>query len=412
MRTSRPTTITRRGLLASAAGLTLAATVPAAARADEGSIERWAQANAVGLTSVDPQAPIDDLRALQRTIGGAMLVGLGEPAHNLAEITTLKHRVLRLLVERLGFRSLIWEDDWSLGVLIDEYLRTGEGDLSELVGEMSTAWQNQQVVDLLTWLRRHNVRHPHDQVRFVGAEHYGTRPFIYDRLADYLAETAPGQFPEAQKLIKKLQPDNPNIGEYARSYWEEVTDKQPYLDRAARLREIVDGLCRSTDDRRHSFARQTARQIESFYVHYSLPLAEIPTYRDAGSARTIRWWLGHSRTRAAYWAATAHTSRAAELQISTPEGSSAWVPAGSHLARWYGDRYRVIGFAFNHGSYPAEDGTIELPEPLPEWYERRLGAVEHEQFAIDLRRRFVPAATPSSATTRPPPAAPWPTGST
>jgi erythromycin esterase len=390
MITTHPPTFSRRAALSATAGLAVAAAVPTAARADDRGIEQWIAAKAVGLEATDPAAPLNDLRSLQRSLAGAVLVGLGEPAHTLAEITTLKHRMVRLLIERLGYRSLIWEDDWSLGLLIDEYVRGGAGDLSSLIKELSyNAWQTEQVADLLTWLRHYNARHPHDQVSFVGAEHYATRSFSYDRLSAYVAEIAPDQHPEAEELITALQP-NPMIpiGKYAKDYFENVADKEPFLRKAKRLRAIVDGIRRPAGDRRHSVARQTARQIEAFYIHYSLPWAEIPSYRDAGSARTIQWWLGHDRTKAIYWAATPHTSRAAEVHYSSPRGPMAYVPAGSHLARALGDRYRVVGFAFDHGTYRLQDGTIiDLPRPLPEWYESRFAGLDHDQAALDLRQR-------------------------
>ncbi|MEQ7009020.1 erythromycin esterase family protein [Actinopolymorpha sp. B17G11] len=386
--------ITRRRVLMVAGGLAAAAAAPATARADSGSIEAWIAANAAGLDTVDPHAPLVDLRVLKSNVDGVRLVGLGEPAHNLAEITTLKHRVLRLLVEQLGFRTVIWEDDWSLGLLIDDYLCTGEGDLDALVQEMSYgAWRNREVVEVLTWLRGYNLTHPHNRVHFVGAEHYGTRAFVYDRLSRYIAETAPELHAEAAGLIQALRPDPAKpIGEHAWWFFEEAGQEvqQTYLRRAARLRALVNRIHRPAGDRDYSLAYQTARQIEAFYTHYSLDETEIPSYRDAGSAQTIRWWLAHSGTRTAYWAAAPHTSRAAEVQLTAPAGTTAYAPVGSHLARWYGDRYRVIGFAFDHGTYPTNDGAITLPEPLPEWYERRFHDLTHEQSALDLRRRGAP----------------------
>ncbi|WP_161606379.1 erythromycin esterase family protein [Microlunatus speluncae] len=382
--------ITRRGLLIAAAGAA-ALGVPTAARAAGHPVEQWITANARGLATVDPAASLDDLRALHRPLAGSTLVGLGEPGHNIAEVSTLKHRLVRFLVEQRGFRSLIWEEDWSTGLLVDEYVRTGAGDLEVLIKDFSPAWRNQEVIDLLTWVRAYNARHPHDQVHFVGAEHYATRSHVYRRLSSYVAEVAPGQHPEAEELITALLPDpKQTIGQYARDYHENYSaeTKQLYLRRAARLRAIVDGIGRPAGDRHHSLARQMARQIEAFYIHYSLLWADIPSYRDAGSARTIEWWLGHSRTRAVYWAATPHTSRAPKISINTPAGSTSYVPAGSHLARRYGSRYRVICLAFDHGTYRTLQGaTVELPRPLPTWYEHRFRDLDHEQSALDLTER-------------------------
>lgn len=383
--------ITRRSLLTAATGAALAAAVPVAAEAADRTVEQWIAANAVGLKTVNPADPLDDLRILQRSLAGTSLVGLGEPGHNIAEVSALKHRVLRLLVERLGFRSLIWEEDWSLGLLVDQYVRTGTGNLDQLIKEFSPAWRNQDVIDTITWIRHYNTQRPHDQIHFVGAEHYTTRSFVYARLSTYLAETTPDQHPEAKRLIEALTPHpDKTIGQYANWYYFQVPapDKEPYVRQAKRLRAIVDGIRRPPGDRRHSLARQMARQIEAFYIHYSLSWAQASSYRDASSARTIRWWQEYARTRAIYWAATSHTSRAEEVRYSTPEGPRAFTPTGAHLARWFGNRYRVIGLAFDHGTYRTADGTvIELPRPLPEWYEQRFTGLDHDQALLDLRYR-------------------------
>ena len=69
-------------------------------------------------------------RISTETIGRASVVGLGESVHGTAQETTLKFRVLRLLVQQMGFRSLAWEEDWTLGRRLDAYIRGGQGDLA------------------------------------------------------------------------------------------------------------------------------------------------------------------------------------------------------------------------------------------------------------------------------------------
>ena len=85
----------------------------AAPRADASAA--WVAANAVPLR-VDPLADGADLVPLAAAIGDAQVVGLGEAVHGVAEETTVKHRLLRLLVEQAGFRSVAWEDDYDLVV--------------------------------------------------------------------------------------------------------------------------------------------------------------------------------------------------------------------------------------------------------------------------------------------------------
>ena len=85
----------------------------------------WVERTAVPLRTSDPAAPLDDLDALAPAVGDAEIVGLGESNHGGAELLALKHRVLRLLVERLGFRTIAWEEDWTTGRQVDAYIRGG-----------------------------------------------------------------------------------------------------------------------------------------------------------------------------------------------------------------------------------------------------------------------------------------------
>src|SRR5262245_1416104 len=105
----------RRQLLQSFGGLAVAMAVAPKALAQpvasDAMLRRWIERQSVPLTSTNPAAPLDDLRPLRRSIGAAQLVGLGESVHGAAEELALKHRVLRLLVEELGFRSVAWEED-------------------------------------------------------------------------------------------------------------------------------------------------------------------------------------------------------------------------------------------------------------------------------------------------------------
>jgi erythromycin esterase len=61
--------------------------------------------------------------------------------------------------------------------------------------------------------------------------------------------------------------------------------------------------------------------------------------------------------------------------------------AGSHLRRWYGNRYLSIGFTFDRGAVYLGDGqTADQPKPKRGWFEEPFGDVRANQFTLDLRR--------------------------
>jgi erythromycin esterase-like protein len=383
-----------RRLLASVVGVMLAGTLTAHARARTDPVTGWVRHHAVPLDTVDPAAPLGDLAPLRRAIGDAEIVGLGESTHGAAEEETLKHRTLRLLVEDMGFRSVAWEEDWTTGLQINEYIRTGRGDLDALMAQMSPQWQSRPVAHVLGWLRDYNAGHA-DKVRFVGVEYYLLRALAYDAVDAYVAKTAPERLAELRRHLRVIRPSTANMFAYIQWYLS-VPDKAPYLRHARRVYALVKGLPHRPGDRAHALALHHARQIVSFYVHYRLPqppASDSLVYRDAHAAQNLRWWRRYSGDKVAYWGASAHTANAPRLRIVVPPGPDwRYATAGSYLRRWYGPRYRSIGFTFDHGTVSLGPGaTVTLPPPAPGWFERPFGRVALDQFAVDLH---TPAPAP------------------
>jgi erythromycin esterase len=380
----------RRDLLRGIGGLALgAALAPSAltyAQEPVATVKQWIKRNGIPLASTESTAPLDDLRPLVPSIGSATLVGLGESVHGGREELTLKHRLLRLLVEDMGFRSVAWEEDWTTGLAIDEYIRSGEGDPEELVRQMSPQWQLTEVGDVLRWLRDFNVDRS-NKVRFAGVEYYLTPVPAYDRVDAYVGTTAPQALPQLREHLNAIRPTTQNVFDHIQWYMS-VPDKEPYIAHARQVAELVGDLPHNSDDEDFPLIVHTAEQIVSFYVHFSLPPADALVYRDAHAAENARWWAEFTGQRLVYWAAAAHTASPNELRIATPPAPDLrYRPAGSHLREWYGDAYVSVGFTFDHGQVSAGDGAAaEMPAPAEGWFERPLGGVGWDQFAIDLRQ--------------------------
>ncbi|GAA2942484.1 hypothetical protein GCM10011428_71460 [Streptomyces violaceus] len=87
------------------------------------------------LRTVDTGGDTRDLRPLDRMIGDARVVGLGEATHGSHEFFALKHRVFRHLVEEQGFRTFALEAPWSTGLRLNAYVLRGEGDPRRIMRE-------------------------------------------------------------------------------------------------------------------------------------------------------------------------------------------------------------------------------------------------------------------------------------
>ncbi|TDD24445.1 erythromycin esterase family protein [Nonomuraea diastatica] len=368
-----------------------AAVSSAAHAAVHGSaVTGWLRRHAAPLAGIDPAAPLTDLAALRPMLGDASVVGLGESTHGAAEETRLKHRTLRYLVEELGFRSIAWEEDWTVGLEVDDYLRTGKGDVNTLVRKMARTWRTREVADVLGWLRAYNATHD-EQVRFVGVECFATGPRAYDAVTRYVAETAPGRKAELARHMRKIRPDTADMGAYVQWYYG-VKDKKPYIRHARQAYELVRKVPHDDGDRAYELALQHARQIVSFYEYFDQK--NVYQYRDARAAENLRWWRDRTGDRIAYWAASPHTAKAAGVTVHAPGGPPLrFDGAGSLLRRWYGRKYRSIGFTFTRGTLAGADGRpARVPAPPRDWADAPFGAVRHAQYAVDLQASRAPDA--------------------
>ncbi len=356
------------------------------------SVNSWIERHARKLRTTVPGAPLSDLGHLRGVVGGAKIVALGEAVHSTAEISRLKHRVLRYLVEELGFRSIAWEDDWTLGLQLNEYVQTGRGDLRALMAEMSTAWQYEEVADVLEYLRDYNAKH-RDKVRFTGVEYWTTRHLAYNAIDSYVARHAPGRLAELREHLNPLRPNKPTMGQYVGWYWGEVKNKEPYIRNAEAVLALVQSLRHRPGDRAWAVVEHHARQIHSFYEGFSLE--DNYAYRDARAAENLRWWERFNGGKIVYWAASAHTANTPDLRVSrAPLPDVVFPSAGSYLRRWYGRSYRSLGFTFDHGSLYSPQQPVPLPPASIGWFERSLAEVDTRTFTVDLRH---PASGPAAA---------------
>jgi erythromycin esterase len=149
----------------------------------------------IAIATLDPGAGLDDLEPLRTLIGDAQIVGIGESAHNVREYQQVRHRLVRFLVERMGFSIVALESGFSEGLAVGRWVR-GEGRDEEDVAARGLTYgfgQTAETRALLTWLREHNRRG--GDVRFAGLDlpaDLGSPLPSLDGVERYLAGADPG----------------------------------------------------------------------------------------------------------------------------------------------------------------------------------------------------------------------------
>lgn len=170
--------------------LAAVAAPPAAASAAEGPrhLPRHDQLVDQGiwrLDGIDPDLPLDDLEPLRQILQGAQVVGLGETIHTSGGYYTMKHRLFRFLVERMGFRAFAIESNWDPADRAARYVATCQGTPTDAARGLYGVWQGAETRDLLEWMCSWNQEHPNDPVSFFG---FDTQQPEYDgpALIEYL----------------------------------------------------------------------------------------------------------------------------------------------------------------------------------------------------------------------------------
>ncbi|MBW7454031.1 erythromycin esterase family protein [Paenibacillus sepulcri] len=276
----------------------------------------------------------------------------------------IKHRFLRFLVEHLGFRSLVLETDWTIGIHLDEYLCTGRGDPQALLAATWGPLQTNEILDAIRWMRFYNLQHPTDTIRVVGGYFGAGHTQAYDAVADYVRCTMPERLDELETYFSVLRP-TVGIDEHI-EWYSSQRDKQLFIDHAQLAYQLVADLPTQAG---HALALQHARFIVGFYEYQGLVSLDLDL--DQRIAKSVIWWHEHTGDKVVYWGGIAHTANGSLLAT----GHS----AGSYLRGHFGSGYASIGLTFHHGS-----GADPIPFPSSEFAEAVLGEVGLDTYLLDL----------------------------
>jgi erythromycin esterase-like protein len=122
------------------------------------------------LSGNDPGLATGDLAPLQGIVGNATVVGLGEAVHTSGGFYRMKHRILRYLVETMGFRAFAIESPWIAADSVAAYVQTCEGTPEDAMKGLFSVWQSTEVRDMVQWMCEWNRSHrkAKDKVSFFG----------------------------------------------------------------------------------------------------------------------------------------------------------------------------------------------------------------------------------------------------
>ncbi|RKT86050.1 erythromycin esterase [Saccharopolyspora antimicrobica] len=348
----------------------------------------WFRARSHALTSLDADAPLDDLEPLREIVGDARVVALGEGAHFVREFTDTRQRMLRFLAERCGFTVLTFEFGFSEGIALDRWLR-GSGGEAELAGLAGTTNAGVNPA-LVRWLREHNSTSGHP-LRFAGLDTPVAggqlRPAL-EPVADYLREVDPdaaSRIDTALSISDRITGTSvavaaPNWGGLATAEQDALTASLARL--LVRVRSMEPLYVSRSDQERYDVAlRHLEAAVRADYMFGAMRsffegdgLLADPSARDHYMAESMRWWLDRlpAGTRIAL---AAHNNHVQKSPVFFGD-ELALLPLGHYLARMLGDGYRALAQTHTAERIPeiypnaaAEVGfdvvDVQMPDPAP-----------------------------------------------
>lgn len=371
-------------------------------------------------------APLTDLRPLDRMIGSAEVVGIGEATHSSADFFTAKHRIFEHLVEERGFTTFALEAPWSTGLLVDAWVRTGRGDIRAIMRdefqESYRLWNTEEYLDLFRWMRGYNLLHPDRPVHFMGNDLGYAGRNVFDAVTSYVSRVHPELLPRFRELYRDSRPTG-TVENWMKEYMDRTRAERQRMagdvNRALALLERQSPGKGPGAREAHLWAVQHARAIAQVGTEYAHDLATpegvaaAMLYRDRIMAENTVWW---QRTTGDRMVLSAHNGHVG-YESTTPEQYPR--TQGAFLRDALGRDYVSVGASFGQGSFNAHD-TGAPGEPLRTFTVAPLGPgssaetldrVAPGPFALDLRHT-TPAARDWLAVRRPTrhigTAYPWP----
>jgi erythromycin esterase len=122
------------------------------------------------LDGSDPNLPTADLQPLKQILGNTPIVALGESVHTSGGYYEMKHRLLRFLVQEMGFRVFAIESPWPGADQAAAYVETCEGSAADAIRGLFGVWQSAETRDMVEWMCDWNRDHSKakDRVHFYG----------------------------------------------------------------------------------------------------------------------------------------------------------------------------------------------------------------------------------------------------
>ena len=326
------------------------------------------------------------LDLLIQRIGNARIVMLGEASHGTHQYYTWRARITKQLIQHHAFNFIAVEGDWPDCYEMNRFAKgyldpttTARNLLVQVERWPTWMWANWEIVELLTWLKEHNVNlDPQLRVGFFGLDVYSLWESMH-AILEHLAKSHPEALEAAQKALKCFEPFGRDPQEYA-SFTRMVPEscEEEILDV---LKKLQSSPVKHPDDpEAHFNAEQNAFAAVNAELYYrTMVRADRSSWnvRDTHMMDTLHRLLNFhgSNSKAIVWAHNTHVGDARYTDMA----EDGLVNIGQLARERYGeDQVVLVGFGSYEGSviagkrWGAPMEKMPVPQAQPSSWEASL----------------------------------------
>ncbi len=349
------------------------------------------EAKIIPLESCNPHDEISskENRDLSSLFQGSRIIALGESTHGTHEIFTMKHRLIKFLVQSKGFKLIGLEAGMPEVEMINRYILRGKGSSVLLAVYQLGMWTvgNYEVLDLVQWLYHYNQQQTEkNKVRICGFDMQMTDSAA--RIVTRFLQKVNSPFAE------KISRDEnqyywllKNSAVTAKNLWGYVDDstRQARITNADSIVNHLDRFqkpyTKATSSNEYTWARRNAWLISRAIRLF----AEIRS-RDSCMAENVSWLMKFYKEQSiVLWAHNGH------IWCENHTASNSNATMGWYLREKYAQEYFAVALTANTGTYSAvhegmlrRNNTILLPSTT-NYLENYLHRAAIPQGFINLR---------------------------
>lgn len=330
-------------------------------------------AEVIRRAAVEAPAGVPAPETLEKVIGDARIVLIGESSHGTHEFYEARAAITKWLIEVKGFCAVAAEADWPDAYRVNRYVR-GLGEdknadeaLSGFERFPAWMWRNVVVRDFAEWLREHNQHRRsagHRESGFYGLDLYSLHRSMNEVIA-YLDKVDPTAAARARQRYACFDHGSADDGQaygFAAAFGAGPSCERQAIEQLVEFQRNAlayahrDGLL--AEDEAY-YAQQNARTVRNAEVYYRAMFSGRVTswnLRDEHMARTLESLLAHldrhqqnDPARIIVWAHNSHVGDARATEMS----ADGQLTLGQLVRERYRDESLLIGFTTYTGTVTA-----------------------------------------------------------